>query len=307
MGVSSFFKYHHGLLRENRMRVLMTGGTGLLGKALSYSCDNQTEITATYIGNYNMEDSEKVKYLQLDVRDKDGYTDLFKNFKPDITIHAAGIGSPDFAENNRELVRDINLDMCNKYDSKFVFISSNGIFDGNNAPYSEEDKAEPVNYYGEVKLEGEEITKKTRIPFVIVRPILMYGWQYPFERANIVTQSLSKLQNQEMVHAYNDVYAQPLLNYSCAKAIWKIIRENKVGVYNIAGAERVNIYQLITKVAEVFNLDKRLIIPVQQGYFNELAKRPPDTSFNTDKMEKELGLKPLSLDEGLSLMKGMKD
>jgi dTDP-4-dehydrorhamnose reductase len=296
------------------MRVLVTGGTGLLGKALSDTCDNQIEITATYVGNYNMRDSDKVKYLQLDVRDKYGYTELFKNFKPDITIHAAGIGSPDFAENNRELVRDINLngtrnilDMCNKFDSKFVFISSNGIFDGNNAPYSEEDKAEPVNYYGEVKLEGEEITKKTKIPFVIVRPILMYGWQYPFERANIVTQSLSSLQNQEIVHAYDDVYSKPLLNYSCANAIWKIIHENKLGVYNIAGADRVNVYQLITKAAEIFNLNKSLIIPVQQGYFNELTKRPCDTSFNTDKMEKELGIKPLSLDEGLSLMKQGKD
>jgi len=296
------------------MRVLITGGTGLLGKALLYDCNNQIEIIATYVGNYSMQDSGQIKYLQLDVRDKAGYMDLFKKFRPDTTVHTAGIGSPDFAENNRELVRDINLngtgnilDMCNKFNSKFIFISSNGIYDGQKAPYSEEDNAEPVNYYGEVKLQGEEITKKAKVPFAIVRPILMYGWQYPFERSNIVTQSILKLQNQEVVHAYDDVYAKPLLNHSCAKAVWKIIEENKYGVYNIAGADRVNIYQLITKTAEIFNLNKSLILPVQQGYFNELTKRPRDTSFKTDRMEKELGIEPLALDEGLSMMKRERD
>jgi dTDP-4-dehydrorhamnose reductase len=296
--------------KENHVKVLITGGTGLLGKALLNCCDNQIEIIATYVGNYNMQDSNQAKYLQLDVRDKNGYMDLFKNFRPDITIHTAGIGSPDFAENNRELVRDINLNgtrnilyMCNKFDSKFIFISSNGIYDGNNAPYSEEDKAEPVNYYGEVKLQGEEITKRAKVPFAIVRPILMYGWQYPFERSNIVTQLILKLQNQEIVHVYDDVYVKPLLNISCARSVWKIINEDKFGIYNIAGADRVNIHQLIIKAAEIFNLNKSLVISVQQGYFNELAKRPYDTSFNTNKMEKELGIKPLSLDEGLSLMK----
>lgn len=292
------------------MRVLITGGTGLLGKALIDNSNNQIEIIATYVGKYNMQDNDQVKYLQLDVRDKSGYINLFKNIKPDITVHTAGIGSPDFAEKNRELVWDINLngtqnilDMCEKFDSKFIFISSNGIYDGQNAPYSEEDKAEPVNYYGEVKLKGEEITKKAKIPFVIVRPILMYGWHYPFERSNIVTQSILKLQNQEIIHAYDDVYIKPLLNYSCATAIWKTINENNFGVFNIAGADRVSIHQLVTKAAEIFNLNKALVIPVQQGYFNELAKRPCDTSFKTDKMEKILGVKPLTLEDGLITMR----
>lgn len=292
------------------MRVMITGGTGLLGKALTCSLANGVEILATYVGEYEIQDNDQVKYRKLDIRDRSGYDKLFLDFKPDAVIHTAGIGSPDYAETNREVVTDINLngtmnilELCEMFGSRLVFISSNGIYDGDNAPYSEEDKAEPVNYYGEVKLKGEEIVKRARIPFAIVRPILMYGWPFSFERANIVTLAISKLTNGEKIHVYEDVYANPLLNVSCASAIWKVISENISGVFNIAGADRVSIYQLLVRTAEVFDMDKDLISPVRQGFFNELARRPSDTTFKTDKMEKVLGIKPLPLEEGLKIMK----
>lgn len=292
------------------MRALITGGTGLLGKALIDDCADDVEVLATFVGEYDMLDNEQVKYHKLDIRDRDGYDNLIHNFQPDTIIHTAGIGSPDYAEANRELVRDINingtkniLELCEKHDAKFVFISSNGIYDGNNAPYSEEDKAVPINYYGEIKLEGEEITRKAKIPFAIIRPILMYGWPLSVERENIVTLAISKLRKCEMVHAYDDVFANPLLSSSCASAIWGMINDDKFGIYNIAGADRVSVYQLIIKTAEVFGLDKSFVSPVQQGFFNELAPRPRDTSFSTEKIERELGFKPVSVREGLLQMK----
>ena len=292
------------------MRVLITGASGLLGKALIENNKANHEIIATYAGKYVMANHRRLKYFKLDIRDKTGYADLFKKYKPQVTIHTAGIGSPDFAEQNKELVSDINLngtkniaENCELFNSKLIFISSNGIYDGGQAPYGEDDKAEPVNYYGVIKLKGEEAIKRARIPHAIVRPILMYGWNNPFERANIVTQSILKLQQGEKVYAYDNVYVNPLFNNSCAEVIWKIIDDNKICDYNIGGADRASIYQLIYKVAETFHLNKSLVIPVQQGYFNELVERPRDTTLKTEKMEKELGIKPLTLGEGLTLMR----
>ena len=291
------------------MRVLITGASGLLGKALVEN-NKQHEIIATYVGNYTMQDHGCLQYFKLDIRDRFGYAKLFKQYQPQVTIHTAGIGSPDFAEQNKALVSDINLngtkniaENCERFNSKLIFISSNGIYDGHQAPYGENDRAEPVNYYGVIKLKGEEAIKETRIPHAIVRPILMYGWNYPFERANIVTQSILKLQQSEKVYAYDDVYVNPLFNNSCAEVIWKMINDDKICDYNIGGADRVSIYQLIYKMAEIFNLNKSLAVPVEQGYFNELVARPRDTTLKTAKMEKELGIKPLPLDEGLTLMR----
>jgi dTDP-4-dehydrorhamnose reductase len=300
------------LAGECELRILITGGTGLLGKALIENRSDNDEIIATYLGKYTMDDYEGIKYLQLDIRDLENGTRIFRDFSPDIAIHTASIGSPDYAEQHPEETKDVNVigtrkiaSMCEQFGAKLIYISSNGIYDGERAPYSEESNPEPINFYGEVKLQGETVIKSAKIQHAIVRPMLMYGWNHPFERSNIVTQAIAKLQKGEAMYAYDDVYANPLFNYSCAMAIWEIIKKEKYDVFNIAGAERVSIHKLLGKVAEVFNLDGNLIKPVQQGFFHELVKRPRDTSFKTEKMEKELGLKPLSLDEGLHLMKEM--
>lgn len=293
------------------MRVLITGGTGLLGKALIEMVDNSNyEIIATYSGDYNMNDTGQIKYKKLDVRDIDGYNGLFREFKPEVVVHAAGIGSPDYAEKNKEETWAINvggtqniLNNCERHDSRFIYVSSNGIYDGNKAPYSENDKAEPINYYGKIKLDGERITKRAMVPYAIIRPILMYGWNHPFGRPNIITLAISKLQKCEKVFVYDDVYANPLFVQSCAKALWKIIKEEKYEVFNIAGKDRVNVYELVKKVAEIFEFNINLVIPVQQGFLNELTKRPKDTSYNTEKMRKVLGLEPLSIIEGLLSMR----
>lgn len=292
------------------MRILITGGSGLLGKALIETRKDGHHIAATYIGNYTMQDADSIRYEKLDIRNREGHDLLFKEFRPDATIHTAGIGSPDYAEQHREESWDINIGgtrnillCCEKYDSRLIFISSNGIYDGENAPYNEEDKANPINYYGELKLKGEELLATARIPYAIVRPILMYGWNHPFERSNIVTYALNSLEKDSVVHVYDDVFTTPLFSVVCAKVIWKIIQDERFEVFNIAGAERVSVYQMIRKLAAVFELNKDLVHPVQQGFFNELVRRPTDTSYRTDKMQDILGILSLTLQEGFEEMK----
>jgi dTDP-4-dehydrorhamnose reductase len=292
------------------MKILITGGTGLLGKSLIETAKKNVEIVATHLGRYDLKDTAHVKYRVMDVRDETRNAGLYKEFHPDITIHTAGIGSPDYAERHKKEAREINvggtqniLRNCERFRSTFIYISSNGIYDGNNAPYDESSEAHPINYYGRIKLEGERVSGRIAIPCSIVRPILLYGWNHPRGRHNILTFALSKLEKGEEVFAYNDVFVNPIFAPACADAIWRIIEGEKYETFNIAGKDTVSIYRLVKSFAEVFDLNPNLVIPVQQGFFNELVKRPKNTSYDTGKMGDVLGIKPLSIHEGLSLMK----
>lgn len=294
---------------ENK-HILITGGTGLLGKSLVQKFKYKYEITATYAGNYDIRNSDHAVFVKVDVRDQGGNDEIFRKFRPDVVIHTASIGSPDFAERNRELTWQINvegtqaiLSLCEKYGSKFIYISSNGIYDGQNAPYGEEDTAAPINYYGIVKLEGEKITRMSETVFAVVRPILLYGWNHPFERSNIVSFALDKLSRGETMMAYEDVIINPLYVEDCAEGILRIIENNRFETFNFGGKDRVSIYELVKKTAEIFGLDAASVHPVRQGYFNELVPRPKDTSYVTEKMEKVLAMKPIGLNEGLILMR----
>jgi dTDP-4-dehydrorhamnose reductase len=293
-----------------KQRILITGGTGLLGKSLVQKFKYKHEIAATYVGDYDVRSSDHTVFVKVDVRDYGGNRAVFEKYRPHVIIHTASVGSPDFAEKNKELTWQINvegtktiLSLCEMYNSKFVYISSNGIYDGEHAPYGENDIPHPINYYGMVKLEGEKVTRMSRTTFSIVRPILLYGWNHPFERPNIVTMALDKLSKGETMMAYDDVIVNPLYVEDCSEGILRIIENDRYETFNFAGKDRTSIYGLLKKAAEVFNHDPASVLPVKQGYFNELVPRPKDTSYVTDKMEQELALKPSGIEEGLILMK----
>ena len=296
------------------MKILLTGGTGLLGKSIIEYMNNHNEIISIYKGDYSIENfNNNVKHIKVDICQEEEISKIAQSFCPDYIIHSASIGSPDYAEKNQEHTWDINVNgtakivkVSNSVKSKLIYISSNGIYDGNNAPYSESDKACPINFYGKTKLEAEKIARSAK-KNTIVRPMLMYGWNSTQERKNIVTLTLEKLANNEKVFAYDDVFSNPLYSIQCAEAINKIIEKGFAGEFNIAGSEVVSIYELLKKTAMVFGGNINLIKPVQQGYFNELTKRPINTSFYTTKMEKILGVKPLSINDGLELMKAAKN
>ncbi len=281
-----------------------------MGKSLIETAKKGREILATHLGNCELKDKTCVKYMTLDIRDDKGYAGLYEAFRPDVTIHAAGIGSPDYAEKHKEETRQINiggtrniLKYCGKFGSALVYISSNGIYDGNKAPYRETDEASPINYYGRIKLEGENISKRSAVPCSIVRPILLYGWHHTGGRHNIVTYALSRLEKKEKAFVYEDVFVNPIFAPACAEAIWKIIEQGRHETFNIAGKDVVSIYGLVRAAAGIFGLDPNLVIPVRQGFFNELVPRPKNTSYDIGKMRDVLGIAPSSVEEGLLLMK----
>ncbi len=283
----------------------------MLGKALIETNRDSHRIWTIYLGNYNVPNNKGANYYKADVRRIDELEVIFSEAKPELVIHTAGIADVDYCEKNYDEAYYSNvrgtrnvIELCKEYGSRIVYISTNAVFDGRNAPYSEDDPLCPINNYGRIKLECEEAIKNSALKYLILRPILMYGWNNKNERLNPVTWLLNKLQNKEKVHIVSDVYENPLLNHKCAEAIWFLIKLNKEGFYHIAGKDVVNRYEFAKIIAEVFEPhNEGLIIPVSSDFFPNIAPRPKNTSYNSEKITRELNIKPLGLKEGLLYMK----
>ena len=81
----------------------------------------------------------------------------------------------------------------------------------------------------------------------------------------------------------------------------------KQGIYHTAGKDCVNRYEFTLKIAEVFGLDKSLIKPVTSEIFKQVAKRPKKCCLDVSKAEKDFGIRFLTVEEGLKLMKNQKE
>ena len=291
-------------------RVLITGGTGLVGVAVQRSAPKHIQGFSIYFPERSLPEPLPFPVRAADVSDRRQMQAVFEWANPDVVIHTAAIGSVDFAERNREQTRKVNVggtevvaELCQIFKSRLIYISSNAVFDGRTPFYSETAPVNPINYYGKLKVEAEKVVRESNIPWAIVRPILMYGWPYPGERDNPVVWWVRSLEHGKPIKVVDNVLTKPLPAWSCAEAIWALIQQHRTAIYHAAGRDHISLYQFALLTAAVFGLDASLITPVPDSYFPEIAPRPKDTSFDTTKMETELGVKPVGVRDGLLKMK----
>lgn len=291
------------------MRVLITGGTGLLGQALILTADGRDQLCILHQRDYTT-GLAGIQPVVLDILNFQALTDLFEAQAYDVVIHAAGMASVDAVERNFGEAWRSNvvgtrhiIDLVTKKKGRLVYISSNAVFNGKAAPYQEGDLTNPVNRYGQIKVECESLVKKTCPDALIVRPILMYGWHMPQGRPNPVTWLLDRLAKKQPTHLVTDVYENPLWSQQCAEAIWRMLRLGKSGMFHLAGKDIVNRYEFAKQVARAFDLDASLLHPVDSSFFPNMAPRPHNTSFVTARMRNELEVEPLSLADGLQRMR----
>ncbi len=289
--------------------VLITGGTGLLGQALLAAAPPELEVRATYHRQPPPSDG-RPQYRPLEICDDARVLSLVRELNPAVVVQAASIGSIDLAEQHPGEVHRINVGglraittACEAVGARLVFVSSNAVFDGSCPPYAEHAARSAVNRYGRLKIEAEELLEASSVPHVIVRPILMYGWPLPGARGNVVTRWLQEFAAGRRVEVADDIYSMPLTADNCAEAIWAAIRLDRRGVFHVAGADRVTLAEFARETARVFEFSQELVVPVPSATFTTLAPRPRDTSFVTDKMSGELGVRPVGIHEGLAAMR----
>jgi len=274
------------------LKVLVTGGTGLLGYWVSKVLSSRGfTVYATY--HEKTPPQIDVKWIRLDLEDLDSTASVISEIKSDIVIHTAAYTDVDGCEVNREKAYRVNylatraLAKLNRYVELFIYISTDYVFDGTRGMYREYNVPAPINYYGLTKLLGEIAVESIINSSCIVRVSGLYGYS-PTGKRNFGIIALEKLMRREPVEAFVDQWLSPTYVKFLAERLVKIVEEKITGTLHIAG-ERLSRYEFAVELASVLGVERDLVKPKRIEEAKLIAPRPRDSSLDTTKA-KELGL-----------------
>ncbi|MFH0990193.1 MAG: dTDP-4-dehydrorhamnose reductase [bacterium] len=292
-------------------RILICGSNGLIGQRLSWILSAQTEHEVLCTSHHRsfVFDHQLVDYTQLDITRKSDVKSLVSSFHPSIIINAAGATNVDWCESHREEAWGANvvgvenlIEAARKVGAKVIHVSTDYVFDGKSGPYSENDRPNPISYYGKSKLAAENALRIADIPFAIVRTIVVYGYGINVKH-NFALWVIHALRSDQAIRCVDDQISNPTHVQDLAYSIVKIFELNRTGFYHVCGSETISRFDFAVKIAGIFDLDPSRIQQIHTSDLQQLALRPLVTGFITLKAETELGIKPMDATQGLILLK----
>lgn len=294
------------------MRVLITGGSGLLGQYLFRSLSKKNEILTTHLNNE--ENCKHQNSVKLDLRDSENVENIFKRFNPEITIHTASVSTTiSTKQNSSKYIYDVNVNatknlagLCNNYNSKLIFTSTDLVYAGYRGSWLKEDaKLIPASLYAETKLIAEKKIKEANNNYLIMRLAFLYGYGLN-NSTNHFEQMMKKLNRGEKVKLFTDQFRTPISLLETSKFFNILLDSNiKNEIINFGGKERLSRFQLGEIVCDVYEFDKSLLIPITMDNVPELPK-VEDVSMNTEKLKSIVG-EQMSVYESVKKLKEKRD
>jgi len=276
------------------VRILVTGGSGLLGsKLVRELAARGHEVIATY-NQHAPPRVEGVRWVQLDITRTLLLEDLILKVRPHAVIHAAAYTDVDGCERDRARAWLTNVEATRSVvrasrvvNAYLVYISTDYVFEGEKGMYREEDLPNPVNYYGLTKLVGEELVKSSDLLHTIVRPSAIYG--VGGSKKSFAEFVVERLLRGEEVRALADQYVSPTYGLLLARGLADLLEVRPLGVLHMAG-ERMSRYEFALRIAEGLGADKSLVREAKVSEMSGwVARRPRDSSLDCSRARRLLG------------------
>jgi|TARA_Y100000031_G_scaffold151413_1_gene192603 dTDP-4-dehydrorhamnose reductase len=201
------------------MKVLITGGSGALGRSLKKV----------------FKDTYCPKHWEMDITDPISVNKAISNYKPDILIHTAALVGIKECEENKQKAWLTNVEgtqnivnALKKLNNNcyLIYISTACVFAGENEKYyTEDDEPSPKNYYSLTKLEGEKMIRQ-------------------YDNGCIVRTNFVPKEKWKYPKAFTDRFGTYLFSDGVAKGIFEVVEKREKGIIHIVGDKRMSMYEL---------------------------------------------------------------
>jgi dTDP-4-dehydrorhamnose reductase len=288
------------------VKILLFGENGQLGWELRRTLLPFGELICC---DYPQIDFSNLKQLRQHVR----------QVEPDLIVNAAAFTDVDGAEGEPELARRINADAPGviaeegkAIGAALLHYSTDYVFDGlMGEDYVEGDEPNPVNVYGQTKLEGEQAIQSNTDVFLILRT----SWVYGARRTNFMLKVLDWARENETLRIADDQVGSPTWCRALAEATAAVVAQSILdgkrwfhghsGVYHLAGSGAASRYdwaqQIVAGYPDRDSLAVSKIEPVSSELFETPARRPAFTALDCTKFRKTFGLALPAWDECIKL------
>ena len=227
------------------MKVLVTGVAGQLGHDVMNELAKRgyegigSDIAESYNGIQDGTPVVSMPYVQMDITDKASVEKALTEVNADAVIHCAAWTAVDLAEDEdkKDKVHAVNAEgtkniaeVCKKLDSKMVYTSTDYVFNGQGEePWQPDCKDyQPLNVYGQSKLDGELAVSETLDKYFIVR----IAWVFGKNGNNFIKTMLKVGKNHDKLRVVNDQIGTPTYTFDLARLLVDMIETDKYGYYH---------------------------------------------------------------------------
>ena len=276
------------------MKILVIGKDGQLGKTI------KDFISSNYTNTYK-HDISFIGRKDLNLTNIDKINFFFDKKKYDIIVNCSAYTSVDQAEknSNANLVNNIAVSKISKIAAEkkivLIHISTDYVFDGKNIrPYKELDKTNPINKYGQTKLDGEKaIQKNMPINGIIIRT----SWLYSEHGNNFVKTMIKLGKKKKEISVISDQYSSPTYAGDLVEIIFKFI-ENKslleknfnTDIFHFSNKGITNWHQFATEIFKLAKLNC-VVKSISSSEYLADADRPKYSALDSSKIMKKFGMK----------------
>lgn len=275
---------------NQKMKVFIAGASGLVGgNCLKYFKEKNWDVTGSY---FSFPTEETVFYDTL----RPGHPENFdiENFRPDVIVHCGAMTHVDYCETHEQesyqqtvqSTRNL-LETAKSCAARFVYLSTDYVFDGKDGPYTEDDPVNPLSVYARHKLEAEQLVLRESPDALVLRVTNVYGNEV--RGKNFIARIIEQCKNRQKLSLKlpYDQFATPVNAFDIARAMYELLKDRKAGIYHICSSDFMNRTELALRVLKRFPEAEYELIPMSTEALNQPAKRPLIGGFVKMKFSRE--------------------
>ena len=288
------------------MKVFVTGVGGQLGHDIMNELHKRghegvgSDLAPVYSGIADGSAVTTMPYVSLDITDKSAAARVISEIQPDAVIHCAGWTAVDAAEDEdkQALVRRINVDgtkfiadACKAIGCKMLYLSTDYVFDGKGeTPWQPDCKDyDPLNVYGQSKLDGELAVCNTLEKYFIVR----IAWVFGLNGKNFVKTMLALSEKYDTLRVVCDQVGTPTYTIDISRLLVDMVETEKYGYYHATNeGGYISWYEFACEIFRQAGKATKVIPVTTAEYGLSKAARPFNSRLDKSKL-RQAGFTPL--------------